>query len=226
MTQAKGAYMYGITDLTAYIIGTIAIILLPGPNSLYCLSVAAAHGIRKGYQAIAGIFVGDGILILITVFGAGSLLKLYPSLFNAIKLIGGLYLMYLGVKLLIGAYHTYSQRALLAEATPQIKAPSTQQNYFYRAMLLSLTNPKAILFFLSFFVQFVDPNYPHPLLSFFLLAVILQIISFTYLTVLAFSGQKLSKKFSQHPLLIVVSMTLVGLLFIGFAIKLWQAQLL
>ena len=90
--------MYGITDLTAYILGTIAIILLPGPNSLYCLSVAAAQGIGKGYRAIAGIFVGDGILILVTVFGAGSLLKLYPSLFNAIKLIGGLYLMYLGVK--------------------------------------------------------------------------------------------------------------------------------
>lgn len=218
--------MYGITDLTAYILGTIAIILLPGPNSLYCLSVAAAHGIGKGYRAIAGIFVGDGILILVTVFGAGSLLKLYPSLFNAIKLIGGLYLMYLGVKLLIGAYHTFSQRMILAQATPKLTVPATHQNYFYRAMLLSLTNPKAILFFLSFFVQFVDPSYEHPLLSFLLLAVILQCISFAYLSVLAFAGQGLARRFNQHPLLIVLSMSLVGLLFIGFAIKLWQAQLM
>lgn len=218
--------MYGITDLTAYILGTIAIILLPGPNSLYCLSVAAAHGIGKGYRAIAGIFVGDGILILVTVFGAGSLLKLYPSLFNAIKLIGGLYLMYLGVKLLIGAYHTFSQRMILAQATPKLTIPATHQNYFYRAMLLSLTNPKAILFFLSFFVQFVDPSYEHPLLSFLLLAVILQCISFAYLSVLAFAGQGLARRFNRHPLLIVLSMSLVGLLFIGFAIKLWQAQLM
>lgn len=218
--------MYGITDLTAYILGTIAIILLPGPNSLYCLSVAAAQGIGKGYRAIAGIFVGDGILILVTVFGAGSLLKLYPSLFNAIKLIGGLYLMYLGVKLLIGAYHTFSQRMILAQATPKLTVPATHQNYFYRAMLLSLTNPKAILFFLSFFVQFVDPSYEHPLLSFLLLAVILQCISFAYLSVLAFAGQGLARRFNQHPLLIVLSMSLVGLLFIGFAIKLWQAQLM
>lgn len=218
--------MYGITDLTAYILGTIAIILLPGPNSLYCLSVAAAHGIGKGYRAIAGIFVGDGILILVTVFGAGSLLKLYPSLFNAIKLIGGLYLMYLGVKLLIGAYHTFSQRMILAEATPKLTVPATHQNYFYRAMLLSLTNPKAILFFLSFFVQFVDPSYEHPLLSFLLLAVILQCISFAYLSVLAFAGQGLARRFNRYPLLIVLSMILVGLLFIGFAIKLWQAQLM
>ncbi|SJM36222.1 MULTISPECIES: leucine efflux protein LeuE [Psychrobacter] len=218
--------MYGITDLTAYILGTIAIILLPGPNSLYCLSVAAAQGIGKGYRAIAGIFVGDGILILVTVFGAGSLLKLYPSLFNAIKLIGGLYLMYLGVKLLIGAYHTFSQRMILAQATPKLTVPATHQNYFYRAMLLSLTNPKAILFFLSFFVQFVDPSYEHPLLSFLLLAVILQCISFAYLSVLAFAGQGLARRFNRYPLLIVLSMSLVGLLFIGFAIKLWQAQLM
>lgn len=218
--------MYGITDLTAYILGTIAIILLPGPNSLYCLSVAAAQGIGKGYRAIAGIFVGDGILILVTVFGAGSLLKLYPSLFNAIKLIGGLYLMYLGVKLLIGAYHTFSQRMILAQATPKLTIPATHQNYFYRAMLLSLTNPKAILFFLSFFVQFVDPSYEHPLLSFLLLAVILQCISFAYLSVLAFAGQGLARRFNRYPLLIVLSMSLVGFLFIGFAIKLWQSQLM
>ena len=218
--------MYGITDLTAYIFGTIAIILLPGPNSLYCLSVAASQGIGKGYRAIAGIFVGDGILILITVFGAGSLLKLYPSLFHAIKLVGGLYLMYLGVKLLIGAYHTFAQRSVLAGATPRLKVPDTHQNYFYRAMLLSLTNPKAILFFLSFFVQFVDPSYQHPLLSFLVLALILQSISFAYLSVLAFAGQGLAQKFSQYPMLIVTSMSLVGLLFITFAIKLWQAQLI
>lgn len=218
--------MYGITDLTAYILGTIAIILLPGPNSLYCLSVAASQGVGKGYRAIAGIFVGDGILILITVFGAGSVLKLYPSLFNAIKLVGGLYLMYLGVKLLIGAYHTFTQRAVLAGASPKLSVPTTHQNYFYRAMILSLTNPKAILFFLSFFVQFVDPNYPHPLLTFLLLAIILQCISFVYLSILAFAGQGLARKFSQYPLLIVSSMSLVGLLFITFAIKLWQAQLM
>ena len=134
--------------------------------------------------------------------------------------------MYLGVKLLIGAYHTFSQRMILAQATPKLTVPATHQNYFYRAMLLSLTNPKAILFFLSFFVQFVDPSYEHPLLSFLLLAVILQCISFAYLSVLAFAGQGLARRFNRHPVLIVLSMSLVGLLFIGFAIKLWQAQLM
>ena len=218
--------MFGITDLTAYIIGSIIIILLPGPNSLYCLSVAAAHGVRKGYRAVAGIFVGDSILMLVTVLGVGSLLKLYPILFNAIKLVGGLYLLYLGVKLIIGAHQTFLHRALFADTKPKLAAPPKNQNFFYRALLLSLTNPKAILFFLSFFVQFVDPDYPHPFLSFFILAVILQIISLIYQSVMVFSGKNLSRKFSQSPKLIIISMTFTGLIFIGFAINLWMAQLI
>ena len=217
--------MFGITDLTAYIIGSIIIILLPGPNSLYCLSVAAAHGVRKGYRAVAGIFVGDSILMLVTVLGVGGLLKLYPVLFNAIKLIGGLYLLYFGVKLLMGAYQTFRHRALLADAEPKLSTPPTSQNFFYRALLLSLTNPKGILFFLSFFVQFVDPAYPHPFLSFFILAVILQIISVSYQSVMVFSGKNLSRKFSQSPRLIIASMSFTGFIFIGFAINLWMAQL-
>ncbi|MGP4713694.1 MULTISPECIES: leucine efflux protein LeuE [unclassified Psychrobacter] len=217
--------MFGITDLTTYIIGSIIIILLPGPNSLYCLSVSAAHGVRKGYHTVAGIFVGDSILIIVTVLGMGSLLKLYPILFTGIKLIGGLYLFYLGAKLLIGAYQNFRHRALLADAKPKPITAPIHQNFFNRALLLSLTNPKAILFFLSFFVQFVEPSYPRPFLSFLVLAIILQMISFSYLSVMVFAGKNLSNKFNQYPLLIMVSMSFTGLLFIGFAINLWLAQL-
>ena len=217
--------MFGITDLTAYIIGSIIIILLPGPNSLYCLSVSAAHGARKGYRTVAGIFLGDSILILVTVLGMGSLLKLYPVLFTAIKLLGGLYLSYLGTKLLISGYQTFRHRAQIADAKPKLITAPISQNFFYRALLLSLTNPKAILFFLSFFVQFVEPTYPYPFLSFLVLAIILQLISFSYLSIMVFSGKKLSRKFSQSPTLIIASTTFTGLLFIGFAMNLWLAQL-
>lgn len=217
--------MFGITDLSAYIVGSILIILLPGPNSLYCLSVSAAHGVRKGYQTVAGIFLGDSILMLVTVMEVGSLLKLYPILFTGIKLLGGLYLMYLGIKLLLGAQQTFRHRALLTDAKPKLVAAPIHQNFFNRALILSLTNPKAILFFLSFFVQFVEPTYPHPLVSFLVLAVILQIISFSYLSVMVFSGKNLSRRFSQSPRLIIASMSLTGLIFIGFAINLWLAQL-
>ena len=47
--------MFGITDLPTYIIGTIAVILLPGPNSMYCLAMAGQHGVRAAYRSVAGI---------------------------------------------------------------------------------------------------------------------------------------------------------------------------
>lgn len=216
--------MFGITDLTAYLVGVIIIITLPGPNSLYCLSVSAGQGKRAGAKAMAGILLGDTLLILATVFGAGTLLKLYPSIFHGIKLIGGCYLMYLGVKLMIGAYHTFKNRHLIANRTfnpPKIE----NQHYFYRSLSLSLTNPKAILFFLSFFVQFVRPDYDKPFLSFFILAIILQTVSFLYLTLLIFSGKKLADTFGSRPLIMTLAMIGVGGLFVGFGVNLWLAKL-
>ncbi len=216
--------MFGITDLATYVLGVIVIIVLPGPNSLYCLSVSAGQGKRAGLQAMAGILVGDTLLILATVFGAGTLLKLYPSVFDVIKLIGGSYLAYLGIRLIMGAHQTFKNRHLIKDRafSPPKVAP---QNYFYRSLSLSLMNPKAILFFLSFFVQFVRPDYDKPFLSFFVLAVILQIVSFLYLLLLVFSGKKLADIFGSRPMIMTAAMFGVGSLFIGFGINLWLANL-
>ncbi|WP_264676240.1 LysE family transporter [Moraxella bovis] len=130
----------------------------------YCLSMSASQGRRAGMGAMSGILVGDSLLILATVFWAGALLKLYPAVFDVIKLIGGCYLAYL-VRLIIGAYHTFKNRHAIANKS--FNPPKVQwHNHFYRLSSLSLTNPKAILFFLSFFVQFVRPDYDKPFLTF------------------------------------------------------------
>ncbi|MGO1376023.1 LysE family transporter [Psychrobacter sp.] len=90
-------------------------------------------------------------------------------------------------------------------------------------MILSLTSPKGISFFLSFFVHLVEPSYAYPLMSFLILAIILQMISLSYENVMVLAGQRLSSKFKRYPMGIVVSTTLVGCLFIGFASNLWLA---
>lgn len=216
--------MFGITDIYAYLLGALLIILLPGPNSLYCLSVSASQGKRAGLWVMTGILVGDTVLILATVLGVGTLLKLYPSVFFAIKLVGGSYLAYLGGRLLLGAWATFKNRELLKGKPLKLTAQTTQ-NYFYRALTLSLTNPKAILFFLSFFVGFVDPNYAYPLLSFFILALILQFFSFSYLMLLVVSGKTLADKFGGKPWLMIIGMLIVGVLFVGFGVNLWTSEI-
>ena len=174
-------FVFGITDLTTFIIGTTLIVLLPGPNSLYVMSIASRFGIKTGYMGALGVYTGDLILIICTALGAASLLHAFPVLFIALKVIGAIYLSYLGIKLIIAAYQTFfpeksSQRVQIKKTTPDT-VESVQP--FRTALTISILNPKAILFYLSFFVQFVDPAYPYPALTFTLLAVILQLISMT-----------------------------------------------
>lgn len=84
--------MFGITDLATYLIGTIFIVLLPGPNSLYVLSVAAGRGVKAGYQGAAGVFVGDTVLMVLSATGMAAMLKVYPALFWGLKAAGAAYL--------------------------------------------------------------------------------------------------------------------------------------
>ncbi len=217
--------MFGITDLTTYLIGTIAIILLPGPNSIYCLTVAGQHGVKAAYRAVGGILLGDTLLILATALGAGAVLKLYPALFHLIQLAGGLYLAYIGINLLRAAAKKWAAAPLPQYPDAGPPKATGEPRSFTRALLLSLTNPKAILFFLSFFVQFVDPAYPNPALSFFVLALILQLTSFIYLNLLVFAGHGLTQAFRRHIKTSAAAMGLVGVLFIGFAVKMWTATI-
>lgn len=212
--------MFGITDLSAFIIGAIAIILLPGPNSMYCLTVAGRYGVRAAYRVVAGILLGDALLILATVLGAGTLLQLYPSLFDGIRLIGGVYLAYLGWGLIQAAVQKW-HKLVPQVADGKGDLHHAPQHIFSRSLMLSLTNPKAILFFLSFFVPFVDPSYDNPTLSFAVLALILQSISFIYLNILVFSGYRLTQAFRARVKTSAVAMGLVGVMFIGFAGKMW-----
>ncbi len=94
--------MFGITDLGVFVAGTVAIVLLPGPNSLYVLTVATRAGLRMGYAGALGIVTGDLVLMLLTIFGAASVLNAYPHVFHAIKWAGAAYLGWLGLKLLWG----------------------------------------------------------------------------------------------------------------------------
>ena len=105
--------MLGITDLTTFIIGTIAVVLLPGPNSMYVLTTAAQKGVRRGYMAACGVFVGDSILMLLAVLGAATVFKTAPQVFLTLKLAGGAYLAFLGFKMLVGAYQIWKNRAAI-----------------------------------------------------------------------------------------------------------------
>ena len=212
--------MLGITDLTTYLLGTIAIVLLPGPNSMFVLSVAARRGVRTGYAAACGVFVGDTVLMTLAALGAASLLRALPALFLGIKVVGAAYLAWVGIQLFKSALQRW--RGELSAVDPQAQDLSQP---FHKALVISLLNPKAILFFVSFFIQFVDPSYPWPALTFLGLGAIAQCCSAIYLSVLIFAGARLAAAFAARRRTASVASAGVGTLFLGFGAKLATASI-
>ncbi|MFC9247264.1 leucine efflux protein LeuE [Streptomyces sp. NPDC057136] len=216
--------MLGVTDLPTYLAGLLLIILLPGPNSLYVLSVAARRGVRTGYVAAAGVWTGDTVLMTLSALGAASLLQTTPLLFALVKYAGAGYLTWLAIGMLRAAASMWrDRRRQMEELATASDAPVTaaaMERPYRRALVVSLINPKAILFLISFFVQFVDPGYAYPALSFLLLGTLLQVASFLYLSMLIFGGTRLAAAFRRRKRLSAGATSAAGVLFLGFAAKL------
>src|SRR5215469_11294498 len=106
--------MLGITNVWTYLIGTVAIILLPGPNSMYVLSVAARRGVRAGYAGACGVFIGDAVLMTLSAAGVASLLRAEPSLFAVVKYAGAGYLCWIGFGMLRGAWRRWRGPSAIA----------------------------------------------------------------------------------------------------------------
>jgi leucine efflux protein len=221
--------MFGITDLVTFILGTIFIVLLPGPNSLYVLAASSKLGKNYGYRASLGVVVGDSILMILAATGAASLLQTNDHIFTIIKYAGALYLSYIGLTLLWSAEQNWRLASRIKQTSSAVTQPTKERKVnpksFRTALLISLMNPKAILFFVSFFIQFVDPDYSHPALTFFILGLIVQVFSIAYLVTLVYGGIALAKKLEQNKKLAAVFTGSIGLVFLTFGIKMVNVTL-
>ncbi|MFF4273144.1 leucine efflux protein LeuE [Streptomyces sp. NPDC001536] len=213
--------MFGVIDLPTYLAGLVLIVLLPGPNSLYVLSVAARRGVRAGYTAAAGVWCGDAVLMTLSAAGVASLLQANAVLFGIVKYAGAGYLTWLAFGMLRAAWAMWRARG---ETSAVAESGTADERPFRRALVVSLFNPKAILFFVAFFVQFVDPGYAYPALSFVVLGVFAQVASFLYLSALIFGGTRLAEAFRRRRRLSAGVTSAAGALFLGFAVKLSLAS--
>ena len=226
--------MLGTVDLPTFVLGALLIVLLPGPNSLYVLTVGARKGVRTGYRAACGVFLGDAVLLTLTAAGAASMLKRSPATFDVVKYLGAAYLAWLGfgmVRSAVKALRVRRQAAVAAGvadaegAAAMAEAVEAAERPFRRALVVSLLNPKAILFDLAFLTQFVNPHAAHPTEAFALLSTIVMLFSAGYLSVLIFTGHRLASAFRRRKRLAASMTGGIGSLFLGFALKLATASL-
>ena len=208
----------GIMDFSSYLLGTLFIILLPGPNSLYVLTIAIQKGWRAGAWGAIGIFIGDSLLMLAVVLGAASILIASPIIFSLVRTLGAAYLAWMGYGLFRNGQQRWS--AGLDTKPLEIQMRLMRLHPLLAALTLSLTNPKAIFFFIAFFSQFIRPDFVRPLHTFFYLAIVLQVMSMAYLACLIGVGQASLKFFQSRPRFAAALWVLAGVLFIGFAIRL------
>ena len=211
----------GIIDFSSYLLGTLFIILLPGPNSLYVLTISIQKGWRAGAWGAIGIFIGDSILMMAVVLGAASILISSPFIFSLVRTLGAVYLAWMGYGLLRSGQQRWSRGP--EAKTHEFQVRLMQLHPLFSALTLSLTNPKAIFFFIAFFAQFIRPEFVRPLHTFFYLAIVLQIMSMAYLACLIVVGQTSVRFFHARPRYAAALWMLAGTLFIGFAIRLLLA---
>ncbi|MFG2375846.1 leucine efflux protein LeuE [Streptomyces sp. NPDC048504] len=214
--------MFGVIDLPTYLAGLVLIVLLPGPNSLYVLSVAARRGTRAGYTAAAGVWCGDTVLMTLSAAGVASLLQANALLFGIVKYAGAGYLTWLAFGMLRAAWAMWRSRKERAAMEPAPAAEAAEERPYRRAFVVSLFNPKAILFFVAFFVQFVSES--NPVVGFLTLGVLAQLVSVLYLSALIFGGSRLAAAFRRRRTLSAGATSAAGVLFLGFAVKLSLAS--
>jgi Putative threonine efflux protein len=133
-----------------------------------------------------------------------------------VKYLGAMFLLYLGVKIILGALRK-------REGNQPAEAVKIE-NYFLRALLLGVTNPKAILFYVSFFIQFIDPAVTHTAPAFAVLGSMIQLISLSYYLILLMAGNVMVRFLKNRTRLVKLGNMLTGMLFFGFAVRLMSAQ--
>jgi homoserine/homoserine lactone efflux protein len=171
-----------ITNFTLFLSITFIVSASPGPVMLSCMSNGGRYGVAKSLEGMLGASLGNLCLVGLSALGLGLIVHNSDFLFNALKWLGALYLMILGIQLMRQAIDICDTRNL----SPTNKNPSLWLSSF----IIALSNPKGLIYFGALFPQFI--NYHQPLISqFSLLTLTFLITDFVWMFAYAAAGQKI-----------------------------------
>ena len=134
----------------AFVAASAVLLIIPGPTILTVISYSMSHGRRANVPLVAAVALGDSTALVVSLLGLGALLAASAFWFTVVKWVGGLYLLYLGIKLLRAGI-TSSELAAPA-------APDSRWRLFTNTYLVTALNPKGIVFFVAFLPQFLSPG--------------------------------------------------------------------
>lgn len=135
----------------SFVLASILTISSPGPVVTLLITTSISYGKNIAFSMIPGIFIGDFLVMIISLAGVGALLLSSPTLYITMKLLGALYLVYLGAKTWFGSSNTSPDNDEL-----NIK----KRESTLKAFCVTISNPKSFLFFTAFMSQFINRNEP------------------------------------------------------------------
>jgi threonine/homoserine/homoserine lactone efflux protein len=202
--------MLGITDYWSFVVAVLIFLALPGPGTLALLTSTGQGGFRAGAVATFGLIVGDQVLLWLAALGVAAVLQGHPILFKTLQYAGAGYLVYVGVRLI-------ARRG--AEARP-IRFDSG--HHFRQALLITLLNPKAIVFYLAFFPLFIDPATQQGAVTFGAMAVTIAVLTLTYCLTLVAFAHALTAQVKAHRRVARALERIAGVVLVAFGIRLVQ----
>ncbi|MGG4548368.1 LysE family translocator [Rossellomorea marisflavi] len=207
--------MFGVIHFEVFLLTGILLNLIPGADTMYIVGRSISQGRTAGIYSVLGIISGSLVHTLFVAFGLSLILVKSVLLFNVIKVIGVVYLVYLGIRMILDKSNLAFQQA-----------PGTTVNkrkIYIQGLLTSLTNPKVSLFFIAFMPQFIDPNVTSPV-PFLILGLTFTITGLLWCLFVAYFSSYVTKTLRGNQKFGQVLNKVTGVIFIGMGIKLLQTK--
>ncbi len=204
--------MFGVADYPSFVVAVIVFLMIPGPGNLALVTSTGKGGARAGAACALGVIAADQVLMWLAVVGVSALLAAWPPALRAVQWAGAAYLGWIGVRLLCAG----------PGAKPVIQI--RPRHYARQGFVITLLNPKAIVFYMAFFPLFVDPAAPHRLLAFAVLAATIAGLTLLYAGSVVWLTLRLAARLRASPALGAWLQRLAGVFLIGFGVKLVLAR--
>lgn len=198
----------GISDYWAFVAAVLVFLALPGPGTFALLSATAKGGFRAGAAATLGLIAGDQVLMWLAALGVAAVLQANEVLFKALQYGGAAYLVWIGARLLFSRG---------GEAAPIALKPG---HFARQAFVITLMNPKAIVFYMAFFPLFIDAAHHRGALTFAVMAATIAVLTLAYCLTLCAFASAISARVRAHRRLSGWLQRAAGLALIGFGLRL------
>lgn len=217
--------MFGIHDLTLFVVSGLLLNIMPGPDSLLIMTRSATQGWRAGSAAALGIGAGTMIHIFAAALGLSALLATSAAAFTVVKWIGAAYIVYVGIGMLRARLRTEADDAAAAEIAGRGAAqPLAYRKIFFQGFLTNVLNPKVALFFLAFVPQFISADSASKPLAFIVLGCIFNFNGMLWCNGLAVFTAFASARLKVKPLVALWLNRVTGGLFLALGLRLALAE--